>query len=150
MAEEFTPITTQEQLDELLKQEQKSLAKKYEGWISPEAHQKEAKGLQGQIDTLTKENQGYKDTIAEQDASIKRYEVESVKSRVADEVGLDRRLVGRLSGDTEDDIRKDAEALKNLFGTSRTTFPLGEPEPIQKQPSKSALKHMLASLKGEN
>lgn len=142
MAEEFTPITTQEQLDELLKQ--------YDGWISPEALQRETRGLQGQIDTLTRENQGYKDTIAKRDASIKRYEVESVKSRVADEVGLDRRLIGRLSGDTEDDIRKDAEKLKALFGTSRTTFPLGEPEPIQKQPSKSALKHMLASLKGEN
>lgn len=142
MAEEFTPITTQEQLDELLKQ--------YDGWISPEALQQKTSGLQDQINAITKENQGYKDTIAERDASIQRYEVESIRSRVADEVGLDRRLIDRLSGDTEDAIRKDAEVLKTLFGTSRTTFPLGEPEPIQKQPSKSALKHMLVSLKGEN
>lgn len=41
---EFTPITTQEQLDgiitERLKRDREAQSKKYDGWISPEDYQK--------------------------------------------------------------------------------------------------------------
>lgn len=154
MEEAFTPITTQEQLErivgERLEQDREARAKSYEGWISPEDLRTKTKGLQTQIDTLSRENQGFRDAIAQKDASLKRYEAASLKSRIADEVGLDRRLIDRLNGETEEDIRKDAQSLKALFGAARTPFPLGEPEPVQKHQSKAALKTMLATLKGDN
>lgn len=154
MAEEFTPITTQDQLEGIVKdrmeQDRAAWEKEHEGWISPEDYKTKTKGLQDQIDTLSRENQGFKDTIAQQNASLKRYETVSLKSNIADEVGLDRRLISRLNGETEEDIRKDAQSLKALFGASRTNFPLGESEPVQNHQSKTALKTMLADLKGEN
>jgi CRISPR/Cas system CSM-associated protein Csm4 (group 5 of RAMP superfamily) len=119
---EFTPITTQEQLDgiisERLKRDREAQSKKYEGWISPEDAQKQTGELQKQIETLSKENEGHKATIAKHEASIKKYETASVKSRIADEVGLDRRLINRLNGETEDEIRADAKGLKELFGSA--------------------------------
>lgn len=119
---DFVPITTQEQLDgiisERLKRDREAQSKKYEGWMSPEDYQKKAGALQKQIETLNKENEGHKATIAKHEASIKRYETASVKSRIADEVGLDRRLISRLTGDTEDEIRTDAKELKELLGST--------------------------------
>lgn len=113
---DFTPITTQEQLDALigerLKRDRETRARQYEGWAKPEDVQQ----LRQQIEALTAERDGHKKTIAEHEAKIKAYEAASVKSRIADEVGLDRRLVSRLTGDTEEAIRKDAEGLRELFG----------------------------------
>ena len=135
---EFTPITTQEQLDgiitERLKRDREAQSKKYDGWISPEDYQEKTGELQKQLDALNKENEGHKATIAQHEASIKAYETASVKSRIADEVGLDRRLINRLNGETEDDIRKDAEGLKELFGSANVppVDTMRSTEPAQK------------------
>ena len=59
MAEEFKPIETQEELDKIittrLKRERETTEKRFEGWISPEDHQK---GL----DELNKAFSDYKET----------------------------------------------------------------------------------------
>lgn len=113
---DFTPITTQEQLDALigerLKRDREQQAKRYEGWMKPE----DAQQLQTQIEALTKAAEGHKQAVADYEAKIRGYEAASVKSRIADEVGLDRRLVSRLTGETEEEIRKDAEGLKAILG----------------------------------
>lgn len=109
MAETFTPITTQEQMDgiitERLKREKENTAKKYAGWISPEEAQKAQKELQDTVKKLTDDYEKAKTTIAGHEASIKRYQAAELRSKIADEVGLDRRLVSRLSGDTEEALR---------------------------------------------
>ena len=136
MAEAFTPITTQEQLNDIiterLKRDREAQKKKIkeDGWLSPEDAQKREKALQDSIDTLTKENEGHKKTIADHEASIKRYQAAELRSKIADEVGLDRRLIDRIKGDTEADIRKDAEGLKSLFGSAGPSVdPMASTEP---------------------
>lgn len=135
MAEAFTPITTQEQLDaiitERLKRDREAQKKKFEGWLSPEDVAKANKALQDTVDKLTEEAETARTTIAGHEASIKRYQAAELRSKIADEVGLDRRLVGRLSGETEDDLRKDAQGLKELFGaqTAPTVDPMASTEP---------------------
>lgn len=132
MAETFTPITTQEQMDgiitERLKREKENTAKKYAGWISPEEAQKAQKELQDTVKKLTDDYEKAKTTIAGHEASIKRYQAAELRSKIADEVGLDRRLVSRLSGDTEEALRKDAESLKALFGPAAGAGELGSTE----------------------
>jgi hypothetical protein len=111
----FVPITTQEQLDsiitERLKRDREARAKEFEGWVSPEDHQ-------AALDTLAHELEKQKTANETLAAANKQYETASVKSRIADEVGLDRRLINRLNGETEEEIRKDAEGLKSLFGSA--------------------------------
>ena len=68
-------------------------------------------------------------------------------SRASCEARLE--LANRLSGDTEEDIKKDAEALKAVVGNvtvQRTQFSSGDGD---KDDTKAALKSMLQNLKGE-
>ena len=122
MDEQFNPITTQEQLDAIIrdrvKRAKESVKKDFEGWISPEEAKKATEELEKSVKKLTEEAETARTTIAGHEASIKRYQAAELRSKIADEVGLDRRLVSRLSGDTEEALRKDAESLRELFGAS--------------------------------
>lgn len=135
---EFTPIETQEQFDEAIKDRlaraEKKWQEKYSGYLSPEdlsgkTQEYEDKitelsnSLNGANEKATKDSQ----TIADLEAKIKAHETASVKSRIAHEVGIPYELANKLSGETEEDIRKDAEALKP-FVAQKTTAPLRNPE----------------------
>ena len=67
--------------------------------------------------------------IAERDAKIKNYETASVKARIAHETGIPYELAGRLSGESEEDIRKDAETLLSVIGNTKPAAPLATSEP---------------------
>ena len=150
---EFTPITTQEQFEAAMKDRMDRYAKIFEGYTSPDDLAKIKSDYDGQIATLTKtaeENAkkyaGYDKELAERDAKIKGYETASVKTRIAHEVGLPYELSGRLSGDTEDDIRKDAESLVGLIGKGHQTAPLASSETTEDK-VKTAVKQLSEKLK---
>lgn len=126
---EFKPINTQEEFDaaisERIKRERETLAKKYEGYLSPaDAAEKEktAKAayeeLKGKHDKLQKEAESHDKTVQELNAKIKGYETDSVKTRIAHEAGLPYEMASRLTGDTEEAIKKDAETLSKLVKAS--------------------------------
>ena len=48
-------------------------------------------------------------------AKIKDYETASVKARIAHETGLPYELANRLTGDTEEAIRQDAETMAKFI-----------------------------------
>ena len=80
---------------------------------------------------------------------MQKYEADSVKTRIARECGLSVELANRLSGDTEEDIKKDAEALKSVVGNvtvQRTQFSSDDGD---KDDTKAALNSMLQAMKGE-
>lgn len=156
---EFTPINTQEEFDAAigsrLKRERESITKsitqKYadEGYLSPDDaaklkadYDKQIGDLNSAIEAAAKKAAAYDKDIAEKDAKIKKYETASVKARIAHETGLPYELAGRLSGETEDDIRKDAELLVKYVGkTQQGADPLGSNEPAgarSKQSSETA------------
>ena len=66
--------------------------------------------------------------ISERDAKIKGYEQAALKMRVAHEVGIPYELAGRLSGETEEDIKKDAESIKGYLGSTKPVPPLRDAE----------------------
>jgi hypothetical protein len=159
---EFTPIESQEELDriinERLKREKETSAKKYEGWLSPDDQKKASAELQKQADDLTKslESQtkkyaNYDKELADKEAKIKEYETGSVKTRIALATGLPYDMASRLRGETEEEIQKDADSMKALMGSTKPVAPLANPEgdPSSKSSSEVAMKEMLHKMKGE-
>lgn len=160
----FEAITTQEEFDaaigERLRRERETVAKKYEGYISPEDNQKmvtdyeaKLKDVNGKLKEANNKAANHDKEIAERDAKIKGYETDSVKTRIAHEVGIPYELSKRLSGDNEDDIRKDAESLLQAIGSTKPVAPLATSEPsgtnLENAAKDAALKKTLAGLKGE-
>lgn len=150
---ESTAITTPEQFEAALKDRMDRYAKKFEGYTSPDDLAKIKADYDTQIATLTKTAEekakkyaGYDKELAERDAKIKGYETASVKTRIAHEVGLPYELSGRLSGETEDDIRKDAESLVGLIGKGHQTAPLASSETTEDK-VKTAVKQLSEKLK---
>ena len=149
---DFKVIETQEQLDsiigERLKRERESIKKEYVNYLSPEEVAKKYEGYLSPEDEA-KKYKGYlsPEEAAKKDAKIKGYETDSVKTRIAHETGLSYDAVAFLRGDNEETIRKSAESLKSLMGSSQVA-PLADIESNQDNTG-AALKNMLKGLKGE-
>ena len=157
---DFTPITTQEQFDNIIKdrlgRERETLAKKYEGYTSPNDLSKIKGDYDKQIALLTKDAEtkakkyvDYDKQLAERDSKLKSYETASVKTRIAHETGLPYEMANRLSGESEDDIRKDAETLVKLIGKNKPVVPLADPEGKMSGGKNDAVRALAKSLKGE-
>ena len=117
---DFKPIESQEELDNIIKgrleREREAANKRFEGWISPEDHQKAIESANKAFEDYKKAHEGDEQTIADLMAKNKSYETASLKSRIAHEVGLSFEWVERISGEDEESIRADAESLKKLVG----------------------------------
>ena len=136
MAEERT--FTQEEVNKLVGQarlEGKEAGRKeFEGWISPDELAKQTAGLNeqltglnDQLKTLSDEKTNLQTQLTEKDSTIAKYEIDSVKTRIARECGLSYDAVGFIQGEDEEAIRKSAESLKNLVGSTQAP-PLANPE----------------------
>lgn len=124
---EFTPITSQEQLDSVigdrLKRSEEKWQKKYEGFLSPEEVNAKTSELEKQLndasvalDGATKKIAGHEKEIAERDSRIKGFEVSAMKHKAAHEAGLSYDAIDFLQGDDEDSIKASAEKFKSLMG----------------------------------
>ena len=149
---------TQEEVNKLVGQarlEGKEIGRKeFEGWISPEDLQKQSEelnaqinGLTEQVSALTDEKETLQTQLTEKDGTIAKYEIDSVKTKVARECGLSLEAVEFIQGDDEEAIRKSAEALKGLVG-SKSVPPLGNPEtPPEEDGVTAAFKKMNPNIK---
>lgn len=129
---DFTPINTQEEFDA-------AVAERY-GDVG---------NLQQQITTLTGERDANAQTVTELRAQIKGYETAALKQRVAREKGIPAEMADRLSGETEKDLRADAEAIAGILKAIKGPAPLANPEPHEPDSKTAALTNMLHDLKGE-
>ena len=149
----FEPIETQEAFDAAIKsrieRNTKSVTdevtKKYEGYISPEDASKQTAELNKQIKDLTAKLGERDSSIADLTAKNKAYETASVKTRIAREYNIPYELADRLSGETEDDIKKDAEKLSAFVGRKKTA-PLFHPDSGSGKDD-SAYKNLLKSIR---
>ncbi len=140
---EFKAITTQEELNSVIGER---IKEKYSDYDAVKAQNEEyAKKLTDINKQLSEANEklGTVDKlVAEKESTIKAYETASVKTRIANEVGLPYDLATRLSGDDEESIRKDAEALVKVVGTRMQTAPLRNTEPTVVDDKKQAIKNL--------
>ena len=149
---DFTPINTQEELDKViasrLQRERDTVSKQFQAQLT-ERDQK-ITGYEDQVKELNTKLEGFArqaQKITEMEAKIKGYETNSVKMRIAREVGLPYELAERLSGEDEKAIKADAELLKKLVGTK--TAPLKSTEPGGTNVTAAAWNQMLQQMKGE-
>lgn len=135
---EFKPITTQKEFDDAVDARLQQELAKYSDY-----------------DDLKKKNEGYEKTLAANSKTIatlqgqvKGYEVGAIKSKVARELGIPEGMAGRLSGETEEEIRKDAEGMATFFSKTTPAAPLADTETTTKAKSEN-LRSMLQDLRGE-
>lgn len=149
MAEEFKPIETQEAFDTAIKarldRNTESVKKQFEGFISPDDFKTKTADLNSKITDLTGKLAEKDTTIAGLTAKNKAYETSSVKMRIAHESGIPYELAGKLSGETEEDIKKDAETLAKFIGKKQPA-PLGSTEHDHADSKNAAYKSLLAGL----
>lgn len=152
-----TPITTQEQFDEAIKERLSRESKKYEGYTSPKDleklkadYDKQIGDLNGALSAANEKAAKHDQDIAERDAKIKGYETNSVKMRIAHEAGLPYEMYSRLTGETEDEIKKDAESLSKLMKSGTQAPPPASAEKVTATDSTTAAyRGMLKSMKGD-
>ena len=134
-----------------------------------EARQKELKEKYGDLDALVKEKQdlevqvgtlsnqikeqtekyaSFETQMAEMTSKVKNYETASVKQRIANEYGVPFEMAGRLNGETEDEIRADAQTVAKYL-KPKDAPPLGSTEPVVANGKEAAMKQLLNNLKGE-
>lgn len=153
---EFKTIETQEQFDEIIKERlerntktvTENVTKQFEGYISPDDLETKTKDLTGQIETLTSEKSTLETQVEELKGKVHKYEIGSVKTKVAHEFKIPYELSHKLSGETEEEIRKDAESLAKFVGTTHQA-PNFNPETPPGKSKDEAFKRTLAKLKGE-
>jgi len=115
---EFKAITTQEEfemrLKERLEQKERNVLKKFEGYTSPEDLETIKSDYQSKIDTLNQsisdKDSQYSSEIEGYIQKIADYETDSVKTRVAIDMGIPLKLKDRLKGN-----RSVAELLSGLY-----------------------------------
>ena len=100
---EFTPINTQEEFDTRVAE------------------------LYGDVNDLQGKITAHTQTIEQLQGQIKGYETAALKQRIAQEKGIPAEMAARLSGETEKDIRTDADAMaamiRTIKGPARCTIP---------------------------
>ena len=149
---EFKTIETQEQFDaaigERIKRERKTIESQYEGYLSPGEVEKKYEGYLSpdEVEERYKEYLSPEEA-AKKDAKIRGYETDSVKTRVAMETGLPYAMARRLSGDTEEAIRADAQSLLDAMGPKREApLATGEVRDNGSGPDRSAFRTLAAEL----
>ena len=134
---DFTPIETQEQLNAIIgerisRAEQKA-AEKYADYDDLKKQNAE---FQQQLQAQTEKIKGHKAEIDSLNAKVQSYESSSLKTRIALETGLPYKMAERLTGDSEEAIRADAEMMLNLMGSKKEVAPVASNEPVITKDSK--------------
>lgn len=123
---EFRPITSQEQLDEMFNKrwsrEQAKIHEQYKGFDDLKSKAEEFDKLRAANQTESERLQAERDAALQKAAEIEARataaEAAALRQRIAIEEGLPPKFASRLTGDTEDELRADA---KDTFGEFITT-----------------------------
>lgn len=146
----FKAITSQEQFDSAIKerlarQERKFSEATAELQKALDSATSERDALSAKLEEASAKYSGVDEQLAQLQAKVKDYEADSVKTRIAREVGLPYEMRDRLRGETEDELLADAQALaamlpKNVTRKSTEIIPTADDD------SKASLREMLKNL----
>ena len=153
---EFKTIETQEQLDAVIKDRIARAEKKIaDGYADYEDLKKAKADYEEQIAALTEQLKAKEEAITGNDATLKdlqakvrEYEMASVRTRIAHDVGLPFEMANRLRGDDEGTIRADAEQMLSYIKTNNSIAPIGaaEADMSASDPHKSAMQNLLKDI----
>ena len=147
------PITTQEALDEIirerLKRKDEQTARQLTDYedLKKKATEADARlaALTAQLDEANAKVAAGEKNTADLMARISGMEQSALRARIASEYGLPAELADRLNGADDAALRKDAETLKGLMGT-RKAAPLAATEMPDASGEDAAIRQMLGGL----
>ncbi|REJ29278.1 DUF4355 domain-containing protein [Caldibacillus debilis] len=84
-------------------------------------------------------------SVEELRSKLKAYELENLKIKIANQAGIPLDLASRLNGETEEEIKADAEKLAS-FVNQKPTLPLKPTEPQNVDPKEQAYSKLLENL----
>ena len=157
MSENFKPIETQEELNNLiasrLERAKESVKKEYE------EKYKDYDAYKSQVETLNNDKNSLETQLNELneklstfdalDAKTKKLEAENLKIKIALSEGIPFEMAGRLAGETEEEIKRDAKAMANFISVSKR-MPIKSTEQKQKEVGEEAYRKLAEGLrKGE-
>ncbi|MDO4710629.1 MAG: DUF4355 domain-containing protein [Peptostreptococcaceae bacterium] len=153
---EFKAITTQEELDlvigERLKRQEEVLIKKYADYEEIKGKnaslENELAEMRSEIEKSSANTGTLEKTIEELTGKVRSYELSSLRTRYAMENGIPYDLAGRIAGEDEESIQKDAQSLAEFFKSQSPPPPLRNTEP-KGDVMDAAYKNILKGLKGE-
>lgn len=155
-AEDFKVIETQEEFDKAIQkrlaQKDREAAEKYKDFLSPEEVAEIKTEYENRIKEATEQVKTVKESYASKDAEFKelteraeKAEKSLLKNRIAHENGLPLELSARLIGDTEEELKADAESLA-AFMKPQSAPPLMSFEPVTTDSKTAAWAQMVAGL----
>lgn len=157
MSENFKPIETQEELNNLIasrlerakesvKKEYEEKYKDYDAYKSQvEALNNDKNSLEAQLNELNEKMS----TFDALDAKNKKLEAENLKIKIALSEGIPFEMAGRLAGETEEEIKRDAKAMANFISVSKP-MPIKSTEQKQREVGEEAYRKLAEGLrKGE-
>lgn len=120
---EFTPINTQEEFDAAIKsrlqRERDTVSKQYADYDRIKEDLQKLTDEKAAFESSAKETaekmKDLNDQLAAANTKIKGYEVDRLKTSAALSAGIPMELKDRLTGETEEEITKDAASLAKLF-----------------------------------
>lgn len=126
----FKTIETQEELDKVigdrLKREREKVESEYKGKLEElEKKFNETKSLLDDKDSLAEESAS---KIKDLEGQVKGYEMADKKRNLALEFGLPYNLADRIQGESDEDMKKDAENLAKYFEKEDPILPPKNPE----------------------
>lgn len=154
---DFKVIETQEDFDNAIKkrleQKEREMTEHFKDYLSPEkvadlkeSYEKRLKDADVFVKDAKEKLDGHNSALAELQARAEKAENSLLKNRIAHESGVPLELASRLIGDTEDDLKKDAEALAS-FIKPHSAPPMRSNEPTtQTNNHDAALASMLSAL----
>jgi uncharacterized coiled-coil protein SlyX len=139
---EFTPITTQEELNKVIEarlaRQKESIEAKYPDYDQLKSRSAEYDTLKARNTELETQNSTLQaaakesktaadqqaETIAELNTQVADFQRSGLRTKIALKNGLPYELADRLAGDDEASIQADAERLASFVGGNQTTPPL--------------------------
>lgn len=127
MADEFTPIETQEAFNDAIKDRISRERAKFADYDELKAFRAEHEGRVADLEkTSTAQAQkiaAYEKKLAEQEQTIAQQATASLKTGIALKMGLPYELADRLTGTTEEEITADAEKLSAMLSRAPKQAP---------------------------
>ena len=154
--DEFKPIETQDELNEVIKKRLAREKAKFE---------KEAAELKAQVEELTaktaeltaltekqaseaENNSGYAEELEALRAKVTGYETAEEKRNILKETGLPEEMYTKLAGDCPDAWRADARKMLGYLRNYSKTPPLADLYENGENSERAALRSMLDDMKG--
>lgn len=137
MAEEFKAITTQDELDNVIKdrlaRQKETIESQYQDYEEIKKRKEELETEVGSLnETIKATNEKYANhdaDLSDLNAKLKDYEMSNMKTKIALQYGIPYNLASRLVGEDEETLSKDAESLASLVKQKEPIAPLKDIEP---------------------